>query len=459
MATIPQVSGSPVETKGVLEPQDYSIKTLNLLYANGQKMDLKKLLISLSYYEDIYSFVSSGSLTILDAQGFPELLQLTGNEFIEINFGKYKDAVNTTDQIFRVYKMGERTPGGNLNTQTFTLYFCSEELMLSEQIKISKSFSGRSVSSIIDEILKEWLKVNPKKINKIEETTGLYDFLVPRLKPFEAISWVSCYARPAKTDLVGADMLFFETKDGFNFRSIQSMISDKPYATYKYQLQNLDKQIDKLQEKVTSVLEYEFTKVYNALEEITKGTYASRLLTIDPLTRSYQTTDYSYNEFVKDVKTLNKNLVTNNMENRLGQTVSQAAESVFKVMTSNANQLALPFIKDKQAGVAKDIYAETFVPQRTAQLSLSSYNVIKLTIPGDSGITAGRTIELNLPTIKPTETKREKDKFYSGKYLVTAVRHMIGANMFQTVLEIAKDSAPNTPESVNKTEFKSSVSA
>jgi hypothetical protein len=459
MATIAQTSGSPAEAKGIIGSQDYAIKTLNLLTANGQKMELKKLLISLDYYEDIFTFVSSGSITLMDAQGFPELLQLTGNEFIEINFGKYKDAPTTTDQIFRVYKMGERKPGGNLNTQTITLYFCSEELLLSEQTKISKSYSGLKITDIIYDILTEQLKVSPKKINKIEETTGVYDFLVPRLKPFEAISWVSTYARPAKTDLVGADMLFFETKEGFNFKSIQSMSSEKPYETYKYQLQNLDKKIDTLAEKLSSIMEYEFTKAYDALGEITKGTFASRLLTIDPLTRSYQTTDYDYSKFQKDVQTLNENVVTNDVVNRLGKSINQAAESVFKFMTSNANQNSVSYIREKPGGVAKDIYAETFVPQRTAQLALTNYNVIKLTIPGDSGITAGRTVMIDLPTIQPNEKKRELDKFYSGKYLVTAVRHMIGVNSFQTVLEVAKDSSPTAPQRANQTEFKSSVTA
>jgi hypothetical protein len=283
---------------------------------------------------------------------------------------------------------------------------------------------------------------------------------MPRLKPFEGISWVSTYARPAKTDLVGADMLFFETKDGFTFRSLQSMISDKPYATYKYQLQNMDGKIDSLQEKITSIMEYEFVKAYDAISEIGKGTFASRLLTIDPLTRSYQTTDYDYSKFQKDVKTLNKNLITNDTVNRLGQSINQAAESVFKLMTSNSNQNSVSYIKGKPGGVAKDIYAETFVPQRTAQLALTNFNVIKLTIPGDSGITAGRTIELNLPSLKPTaKGGRELDKFYSGKYLVTAVRHMVGMNTFQTVLEIAKDSSPTSPQAADQSAYKSSVSA
>ena len=74
-----------VESPGAYYPQDFSLKTLNFLTASGQKIELRQLLVELSYYEDIYSFAASGYITILDSQGFIELLQLTGNEFIQID--------------------------------------------------------------------------------------------------------------------------------------------------------------------------------------------------------------------------------------------------------------------------------------------------------------------------------------------------------------------------------------
>ena len=46
-------------------------------------------------------------------------------------------------------------------------------------------------------------------------------------------------------------------------------------------------------------------------------------------------------------------------------------------------------------------------------------------------------------SIKPTLNKKELNPFYSGKYLVTAVRHVIlpTEGSYQTILEIAKDSS------------------
>jgi hypothetical protein len=449
----------PVESPGLYYPQDYHLTTLNFLTANGQRTDLKKLMRELSYYEDIYTFAISGYIKIEDSQGFIEALQLTGNEYLEINFGKIKNSPNTDDQLFRVYKVGDRAPAGNLNTEYYTLYFCSEELVLSEQIKISKSYKGMLISDIVTDVLNNQLKVQSKKINVIENTTGMYDFVVPRMKPFETISWVSTYARPAATGTIGADMLFYETKDGFNFRSLQSMFQDDVYATYKYQQQNLNSKDQPMQEKATSVLQYEFNKSFDIVKDVASGSFANRLITLDPTTRTFKTTDFNYDKFKDQAKSLNADSVINNLQNRFGDTLNQTAEAVTKLLTSNAGEGDVSYMKQKEAGFAKDIFAETYIPQRTAQLNLANYNVVKLAVPGDPGLTAGKVIEFNLMTIKPTTTKRDLDRFYSGKYLVTAVRHIIQPinGTYQTILEIAKDSADTRYENVNNSDFKSSV--
>jgi len=435
-----------VETPGIFYPQDFSLKTLNFLTGSGQKIELKKLMIELCYYEDIYNFVTSGYITLIDAQGFIELMRITGNEYIEVNFGKVRDGKNNNDQVFRVYKSSNRKPSGNQNSEVYTLYFCSEELLLSEQTKISKSFKGGYISSIVKEVLLNNLKVSSKRIYKIEQTTGVYDFIIPNLKPLETISWLSTYGRPQK--FPGADMLFFETKDGFNFRSLQSMFSDPVYATYKYEPKNIDKKRQSFQSKTFSVLNYEITKPFDALNEINSGTIANKLISIDPLTRTVKTTNFDYEKYKSQGTTLNKNGVQDTLRNRLGKKENESYEGVLKVSIGNAGQRNFSYIKQAEDGVAQDIFVETYIPNRTAQISLANFTTIKATIPGDPGITAGRTIQFDLLTLKPGN-ERDLDKFYSGKYLVTAVRHIIQQGAYQTVIEICKDSSPTALPAIN----------
>jgi hypothetical protein len=371
---------------------------------------------------------------------------------MNIVYGKTRSVDDSAKIIrtFRIYKIGNRKPSGNISSEFFTVYFCSEEMLLSEQLKLSKGFKGQQISDIIKTILtdKNSLNVRSKKIQYIEPTFGTYDFIVPRLKPLEAISWLSTYARPYKP-AEGADMLFFETKFGFNFRSLQSMFGDPVYTTYKYQAKNLDDKSLPMQEKLLTVLEYEFNKPYDILNQINSGSIASRTISIDPLSRTYKTTDFDINKYKATAKTLNQNLPTNDLKNRLGKKSSESAESVVKVVTSNAGQQVVPYIKETDSA-SKDIFIETYVPNRTAQISLANYTSMKIAIPGDPGITAGRTINFNLLSLYQGDT-RKVDELYSGKYLVTAVRHIISVpDSYQTILEICKDSSITPLPEVNQ---------
>jgi hypothetical protein len=457
MAEIEQTYSTPTENPGVFYTQDFSLDTLNFLTSSGQTFDLRKLLVELCYYEDIYSFSVSGYLTVQDGQGFVQLLQLTGNQFLELNFGKIKGAPNNIKQTFRVYKIENRKPSGNMNTESYKLYFCSEELILSEQTKISKSVVGTKISNIVRGVLTDnnnGLFVNPEKIAVIEETTGVYDFIIPRLKPFEAISWVSNYARPSasnQNDKV-ADMLFFQNRDGFNFRSLQSMFKQPIYGTYKYQLKNLGDNEQSFKEKMNTILNYEFVKTYDMLNEISQGTFANKLISLDTISRTANTTTYNYE--TNKSEHLNKGAVSNEMRNRLGLTQSNSPDSSFKVSTGNAMQSNAAYIKQVPNAVAKNIAVETYIPNRTAQISLANYTVMKMTIPGDPGISVGRTINVNLLTLKPSATSKGLNEFYSGKYLVTAVRHIIQPTVYQTVVEIAKDSSVKSYNAVNNSDPK-----
>lgn len=433
------------EPSGGFYPQDYVLNTLEFITSTKSKLDLKKLVAELCYFEDVYSPTTSGYVTLTDAQGMIELLQITGNEYINIDFGKVKGAPTEMGvaKTFRVYKIANRTPTGNMNTEFYTLYFCSDELILSQQTKITKSYKGQKISSIINSILTEKLKVPNNRIEKIEETTGINDFIVPRAAPFEAISWLSIYARPQQFGTTGgADMLLFETKNGFNFRSLQSLYKDNVYATYKYQAKNAGDP-NNTEEKIITVLDYEIIKSFDMAEAISSGVFANRLISLDPLTRTKRVTDFDYSKYKQNATSLNKGETSAETPNRFGKLQAQSYNSVVKMATSNANQNDVQYIKDNE-GASKDIYIENYVPNRTAQIGLANYTVLKIIIPGDSGITAGKTINFNLYGLKPTSGIRELDKFYSGKYLVSAVRHVIiSPNKYQTVLEIAKDSTAN----------------
>ena len=141
------------QTQGINYPLDYNIQDLNIISSNGNSMNFKRLMMSFYYFEDLYSFCTSGSMSVIDAQGFIENLQLTGNEYLQIEIGKTKDAPDNINLIFRIYKIDKRKTSGSMNSESYDILFCSEEMFLSEQTKICKSYKATTVVGMVNDIL------------------------------------------------------------------------------------------------------------------------------------------------------------------------------------------------------------------------------------------------------------------------------------------------------------------
>jgi len=426
------------DSKGVYYSENYHLEEIRLFATNGESIDLRKILRELSINEDIFSFSVSGYVKVEDALGLIEAFKLAGNEYIRIVYGKSADDPDKHEKTYKVYKLADRNNSGNFMSEYYTLYFCSDELTLSEQTKISKSYMGYQVNDIIYDILTEQLEIPTERISTIEDTIGTYDFVVPRLKPFEAISWLSNYARPAEG--IGADMLFFETKNGYNFRSLQSMFKDTTYRDFKYERKNLNDVEQPLEEKMKVIISFEFPKAYDVLQGINSGAFANKLISLDPIQRKKTQTTFNYNKYNADTDTtsLNGNSIINNLKNRFGKELYTGYDGSLKLATGNSNQEKNEYLSDTNSDT-KDIYVETFIPNRTAQIALSMLTTIKIVVPGFPGLMVGQVVEISLPSI---QNNGELDINYSGKYLVTAARHIIQPSIstYQTILELAKDS-------------------
>jgi hypothetical protein len=184
---------------------------------------------------------------------------------------------------------------------------------------------------------------------------------------------------------------------------------------------------------------------------MSKGTFSNRIITIDPLVRKIRTTDFNYNDYISTKKgqLLNSYPVIGPYKNRFDQYIFDPADEskvgmqsgVLRLASSNANEKKLV---DKPEAVAEDVYIETYVPNRVAQLALANYMKIRIRVPGNAELMVGLNLNINVydSFLQGSSKTRELDYYLSGKYLITAVRHMITSNpsTFYTVLELVKDS-------------------
>lgn len=446
-----------VETQGFITADDYSLDEAYII-TSQHKTNIKMLMVELSYYEDIFKGVASGSILINDTISLIDRLGMSGFDYLKMKFSKSTVANSSIEKYFRIYRVSERILNNN-SSESYTINFCSEELLLSEQTKISKSYSGKKISEIVYDILSNKLKIDDKYLS-MQETEGLYDFVIPYKKPFEAINWLSNYAKPIGKE--GADFLFYENTKGFNFFSLQNLFTQKPYTTFIYIPRSVGGSIpeklsgttwevksQELGRNIIGIKSYVFLDTFDTLYGITTGAFANRLITIDPLTRTYRDTTFNYSKYFEKSKKLNDYSLVPNLKNRLGKTASESYDSVLKVMVSNADQKKALGISEEPWNVANDIRAENFVPNRTAQLSLSHYSRIRLSVSGDPNLTVGMILNVSLPSSRSKSDSGyddgKEDTYHSGKYMITAVRHIIDfAGKYETIVEVVKDSYGDT---------------
>jgi len=462
---------------GIGNVRDYDLVDLTFLTATGS-VKLPFTSVEISYQEDLFSSVVSGYILVAESQGYAEFLALTGNEFLHLQFNKSGDTTNQINRWFRVYKIDKRKLAENMYTESYCLHFCSEELMLSEQYKISKSYPNRLISDVIYDICTSGgttgagtgfksLKIPSNKLN-IQKTSGLYSFIIPNLKPFDAINWLSVYALP-RPGIPGADMVFFENKNGFNFLSLQYMMSNAAGNTagkYYYDPKNYYNTTNPdIVEEFTNVIAYEIIDTYDALNGVNNGMFANSLISVDILTRKTTTTNFDYLNYAGPTNSsgLNKYAITNNFVNRNGDQINETNQAVLKLVYSNFDEVNNSYVKAQQAKypntspIAPNINAETYIPYRTAQLSLDNYTRIKLVVPGDPKLTVGAVIEFILPSNNPSE--KAPNLFMSGNYLITATRHLISENEYRTIIEVAKESsATGYPSPPNDSSWQTAIS-
>lgn len=437
---------------GVFNAQDFGLHSCRIVGAAGQPFEFKNLVVEFNYFEDIFNNGISGALVVNDSMNYNQILQLQGQELLVLAFDK-PGFGNPIEKNFRIYRISSRTQTKNTN-ENYIIHFCSEEFLLNEQYKLSKSYENTKISEMVKDIVFNQLKVEQKDFKNIDETSGLRSLVVPNFKPIQAINWLCTFALANDNKNIGAPFLFFENRDGFHFKSLLNLFQQQPLRKYQYDEKNLksDKNdmVSDINKEFVNVISFELMNSFDSLTAVRTGALSNKTHTVDPLRLKFGETNFNYKEYVKNSASLDVGQVPYSAANRFGQKIDETP-GVVKFCITSTGQSENKYFKDKEITINENRAEET-VALRTAQLALLFTNRMKILVPGDVELAVGKVVEFNLPEIVSNSSTRQKssDKFYSGKYLITAVRHLINQeNHFLTCLELCKDSFPTEFDSFN----------
>lgn len=409
--TIQSSSPPPIDRDQHVDSRDFRIAAISILSADGTTRDITAVVQELQVRQDMYLTFMSGEALITDAADMLSQTALHGNEYLLIHITEPEQDV-CIKKAFRIYKVGERVAAQN-NSQRFVIYFCSDELFISNSIRFSKAYQSALVSDIAQDIIQNHLKVPQDRIT-IEPTQDAQTIVLPYMRPAAALEWLASRAYADDSSC----FLFYENLNGFNFRSLQSIYKDGTVikVPFKLEQKSVDKAIGMDKYAIDS---FDSKRDFDTLKLLTSGGVALGLMAVDSTYRTYDVTEYS----LKDIPTLYKNsLITNPKD---------GGKSLFE--KSGAHFLTYL----KSVGVEKWI-------KRVMSFATLTNNALELVLPGSVRLQVGTLISVRFPYASTPVDGDMWDKRKSGKYLIIAVNHKFDLvqHKFDTILMVTRDSLP-----------------
>jgi len=413
----------------------FKIKDLTLITKLGN-VNIAGVYQEINIYDSMFMPCIRGEILIQDAIGLSSKLLLDGSEYLSMEILKGEESGPTTfKKTFRIYRQSNRE-NINQNSEIYILHFASEEMIFSEQKKVNQSFNG-TYTDIVNVILKKYLGVTSKKLGSIENSKGLHTVIVPNLSPFDTMDWLS--KRAVDSDSL-PNFLFFENKYGYNFVSLTELIKREPIMNINFEPKNLS--VSGGQE-FYGAREAKIINSTNYIESIKNGVYSGKFIGIDLLTRQVKINQIDFNQTYNKTKVhLNKYPNFTTAANRDGKDAAHMFDSKVSLYAFATTRKDTSWVKENDAQTGTNIDdTHAYVFQRAPILANLLQTTIHLNIPGNFGVTSGAIINLKMP-IKSgkTEVGEGLDQTLTGKYIVTATRHVIKGDMHETVIEVATDS-------------------
>ena len=415
-------------------------------------IDIKGITLTLSITEDIFSNNIMGSIIVYDTQDIRTLLPITGLERLSFKFNTPGlpgyDMSEGTGIPFQIYKVDSvRKDEQNDIGQFYKIYFCSPEMYYNQMASVSKAYSGPIENAVLD-LLRQKKYLNSKKPFYFENTATNAKYVIPSLKPYKAINYLSSQTLSGKYNNAG--YLFYETSKGFHFRSLGSLLAlggarARPTRwNYQTQITNVKDgkkdEVKDIEKRLQNILKYEIGKPVDTLSNMVGGMYANKLVVHDAFNKTIKTHNFNYKDnYAKEFHTetigsaadINKMITPIAQLNDTGKSLYEEADSKKMVVTETSK------VHNDYEFTPTNLTLPKIVSQ------MSQYKNMNLTIlaHGYTMLNAGDIINFTEAIRQPGEKKTD-NPYTSGRYLIMAIKHTISveSKSHEMVLKCFKDS-------------------
>lgn len=414
-------------------------KQVEIISLDGSKrIDLTNSIVFCDYFEDILSPCITMNLQIASQYSIYNGLPIRGGEKVLVDIETVSgNFVLDGDYGLYVYKVSAIVT--DANKEFFTLQLVSREALTNETARVQKKYEKKPINDHVTDILKNVLKTKKYKSENIEKTSNSYSFIGTVKKPFHVLTWLGPKGIPATstsgkngTKAKGVSgFLFYENKDGFNFRSIDTLVSSTksqvgstskeyiPKYTYTQAIEQGSV------ENNFTILNYNFEKNIDLMKSLRVGMYSN--------------ITYFYDLYNNKIEQITYN-ISDEVKSKLGGASKLAYPKDFGTKPSRVLfRTSDVGIVDSSGSTSDSGRDNTDMAKSFARYNLLFTQSLNMVVPLNVNLKAGGIIYAQFQKVDASKSG-EVDEEQSGNYLIKELRHHFEGGQMVTSLKLVRDS-------------------
>ena len=405
-----------------------------------KRIDITNSILGIDYYEDILSPCITMTMQLMNSYSIFSGLPIRGGESVSMQIETASGTfVLEGENAMFVTKLAGLD--AEKQSESFTLFLSSKEGLQNETVRCCKKYNNSNINTHVEDILTNTLQTT--KIGKIEQTSNTYSFIGNNKKPFHILTWLGPKSVSTLSSQSGtsgkeakgtAGFLFYENKDGFNFRSIDSLVSNTQLQSSSSNKENIFKYNYSGKGMIESnnlnnnfeILNYNYEKNIDLMKSLRVGMYVNKT--------------YFYNMYTQEL-----DIYKYRLKDELGDKTLGGNESI-AISEQFGNSITRILVRASDHGTldSKGTFTQSGRDNADMAKSFSRYNLLftqalNMNVPCNVKLKAGDIIYAQFPKMEAGSSK-EVDSEQSGNYLIKELRHHFSPNEMLTSLRLVRDS-------------------
>lgn len=415
----------------------FNLEAIDIIQPNGLAIDIREQVEQITIYEDLFAPFVTGNIIMLDTTDIPSFLMNAGADILRLRvYTPTIEKKHWIDRYFHIYKMSDVTEFSD-RSQSYIFHFISQESIVDSSITISKTFKSDGGSNVGDILKSSLLSGVPFK------SSGSSNSVFYTSNNWTPTKNIRYNVEHAVAEDGNASFLFYESREGFNFKALTMLSKEQPIQEFLASNQLSDVReggrdngevLKNLPEDYAVILEYAIPVTFDYIKDKRNGVLNSRLFSYDSTTKKIS--DVTFNENSDKHTLMNGNRFYS--EEVIDTSYRGSVGSII-LRTKQHTQL----YKD-----AKDTSDYPYKQKRISIVEQYQQHKIEITVLGRTDYTVGKVVSVDFNRLmtltKDTPKNLISNPLYSGKYLISAISHRFTRDgKHESTLELIKDSIKN----------------